>query len=101
LAGLVARLGGRERRPRVLDLYGGSGAIGLGLAAAGARVLLVESFEPAVTQARLAAARSQLDLEVECADVAGALRGLVGRGERFDGAVVNPPRRGTSPLARE
>src|ERR1019366_7101460 len=37
----------RTRPPRVLDLYGGSGSIALALAAAGARVVLVESFAPA------------------------------------------------------
>ena len=35
-----------EPRPRVLDLYGGSGAIALALAHAGADVHLVESFAP-------------------------------------------------------
>jgi 23S rRNA (uracil1939-C5)-methyltransferase len=88
-------------KPRVLDLYGGSGAIALGLAAAGASVHLVESFAPAVAQARAAAADQRLDVEAECADVAGALRGLVERRARFDAVVVNPPRRGMSPVARE
>jgi 23S rRNA (uracil1939-C5)-methyltransferase len=86
---------------RVLDLYGGSGAIGLGLAAAGARVRLVESFAPSVEQARAGARNQGLDVEAECADAATALRAMVGRGERFDAAVVNPPRRGMSPPARE
>ncbi|MDP9150706.1 MAG: RNA methyltransferase, partial [Myxococcota bacterium] len=52
---LVAALelgGVNAGRPRVLDLYGGSGAIALGLAAAGASVRLIESFGPAVAQAR-------------------------------------------------
>jgi 23S rRNA (uracil1939-C5)-methyltransferase len=90
-----------DRRPRVLDLYGGSGAIALGLAAAGASVHLVESFAPAVAQARAAAQAQGLDVEAECADVAGALRALVERRARFDAAIINPPRRGTSPVARE
>jgi 23S rRNA (uracil1939-C5)-methyltransferase len=90
-----------ERVPRVLDLYGGSGAIALGLAAAGASVRLVESFAPAVAQARAAARSFGLDVEPECGDVATALRRLVDERTRFDAVVVNPPRRGTSPLARE
>ncbi|HEX8794941.1 MAG TPA: pseudouridine synthase [Polyangiaceae bacterium] len=90
-----------DKRPRVLDLYGGSGAIALGLATAGAKVRLVESFPAAVSQAREAAAAQGLDVEAEQGDVAGVLRTLVERGERFDAAVVNPPRRGTSPMARE
>lgn len=101
LAQLVGLTRPREARPRVLDLYGGSGAIALGLAAAGARVKLVESFGPAVAQARAAAHAQALDVEVDCDDVANALRGVVGRRERFDAIVVNPPRRGTSPMARE
>jgi 23S rRNA (uracil1939-C5)-methyltransferase len=93
---------GREaRRPRVLDLYGGSGAIALGLAAAGARVRTVESFAPAVTQARAAAELQRLDIEAECDDVTTALRSAVDQRERFDAIVVNPPRRGVSPQARE
>jgi 23S rRNA (uracil1939-C5)-methyltransferase len=90
-----------ERKPRVLDLYGGSGAMALGLASAGASVRLVESFEPAVQQARTAAERLCVDVEAQCADAATALRALAERKEHFDAAVVNPPRRGTSPMARE
>ena len=87
--------------PRVLDLYGGSGAIALSMAAAGARVHLVESFAPAVHSALEAARVAGVALTAEAADAATALRAMVERGERFDVAVVNPPRRGTSPLARE
>ncbi|MEI7893156.1 MAG: pseudouridine synthase [Myxococcales bacterium] len=87
--------------PRVLDLYGGSGAIALGLATLGARVHLVESFAPAVAQADAAACEQRLNLTTECSDVAIALRAIALRGERFDGAVVNPPRRGMSAMARE
>ncbi len=87
--------------PRVLDLYGGSGAIALGLAIAGASVRLVESFPPAVAHAQAAAKSQGLTLETECADVSSALRGIAERAERFDAAVVNPPRRGMSANARE
>jgi 23S rRNA (uracil1939-C5)-methyltransferase len=93
----------RGHRPHVLDLYAGSGAIALGLAAAGARVHLVESFPPAVAHARESAREQSLDVEAECADVVTALRGLAepGRVAPFDAVVVNPPRRGTSPSTRE
>ena len=90
-----------SKAPRVLDLYGGSGAIALGLASAGARVHLVESFAPAVSHARTAAESQGLTVTGECGDVATALKSLLERGERFDAAVVNPPRRGMSPMARE
>ncbi|MCC6899389.1 MAG: RNA methyltransferase [Polyangiaceae bacterium] len=72
---------------RVFDVYGGSGAIGLALAKAGARVTLVESYAPA---ARLAA---RAGLEV-VADDAALLPG------RADAIVVDPPRRGLSARAR-
>jgi 23S rRNA (uracil1939-C5)-methyltransferase len=86
---------------RVLDLYGGSGAIALGLAREGAEVHLVESFAPAVQQAQAAADAQGLKVRAECADTATALKGAEARGEKVDAAVVNPPRRGMSALARE
>jgi 23S rRNA (uracil1939-C5)-methyltransferase len=97
----LGRAKAQGRKPRVLDLYGGSGAIALGIASAGASVHLVESFAPAVAQARAAAQAQGLEVEAECADVAGALRALVDARAHFDAAIVNPPRRGTSPIARE
>jgi 23S rRNA (uracil1939-C5)-methyltransferase len=101
LAAAVASLNPSGRAPRVLDLYGGSGGIALGLAAAGASVRLVESFAPATAQARQAAREQSLDVDVHCSDVATALRSFYERAEHFDAAVVNPPRRGMSPQARE
>ena len=89
------------KRPRVLDLYGGSGAIALALAHAGADVHLVESFAPAVAQVLESARRASLPVRAEAADVSSALRRFAEQKEVFDGAVVNPPRRGTSSLARE
>ena len=93
--------GSSSTTPRILDLYGGSGSIALGLAAAGAHVHMVESFAPAVAQAEEAARAQALDLRAECADVAESLQALFQSGERFDVAVLNPPRRGASPTARE
>jgi 23S rRNA (uracil1939-C5)-methyltransferase len=103
VADAILASGARERgaRPRVLDLYGGSGSIALGLAAAGARVHMVESFPPAVEKAREAARAQGLDVQAQCADVAEFLQGLWQGRERFDAAVLNPPRRGTSPATRE
>jgi 23S rRNA (uracil1939-C5)-methyltransferase len=103
LAAAIGLSAGRPKTPppRVLDLYGGSGAMALGLAAGGARVRLVESFAPAVAQARAAAERSGLAVDTECADVATAVRTMVQQGDRFDAVLVNPPRRGMSAAARE
>jgi len=104
LAGVFGLSGPRvpgSLAPRVLDLYGGSGSMALGLAAGGASVRLIESFAPAVAQARAGAERLGLDVETQCADVASAVRALAQEGERFDAVVANPPRRGISPMARE
>ncbi len=101
-AGLTT--GVAARPPRVLDLYGGSGAIALGLAARGAQVVMVESFAPAVEQATRSANAAGLAVTAECRDVAVALRDFArtrARPERrFDAAVVNPPRRGLDPEVR-
>ena len=97
----VARAKSRGKPLRVLDLYGGSGAIALGLAAAGAELHLIESFAPAAAHAEQAALSQGLSLKAECADVSAALRSLKERGATFDCAVVNPPRRGMTAMARE
>ena len=91
----------QKKAPAILDLYGGSGAIGLALAKAGAAVELVESFPPAVERARDAAKSQGLRLHGHASDVARALRDFAGKNRRFDMAVANPPRRGMSPEARE
>ncbi|MBX3226786.1 MAG: RsmD family RNA methyltransferase [Labilithrix sp.] len=97
----VLGIGKAPKRPRVLDLYGGSGAIALALAGAGADVQLVESFAPAVAQVNDTAKKAGLSVRGEAGDVASALRRFAEQKQTFEGAVVNPPRRGTSALARE
>lgn len=94
-------IGKRESRPKILDLYGGSGAIALALAHAGADVHLVESFAPAAAHVDEAAKRAKLPVKAEAGDVASALRRFADQKAHYDAAVVNPPRRGMSPLARE
>ncbi len=90
-----------EPRPRVLDLYGGSGAIALSLAHAGADVHLVESIAASADHADRAARSQVLPVRAEAADVVSALRRLEEQRASFDAVVVNPPRRGMSPVARE
>jgi 23S rRNA (uracil1939-C5)-methyltransferase len=86
---------------RVLDLYGGSGAIALALAGRGATVTLVEFFEPAVRAAKEAAAQQGLALEALGKDAENAIESFVRKKRRFDAVVVNPPRRGMSRGARQ
>ncbi|MGH7328671.1 MAG: methyltransferase, partial [Polyangiaceae bacterium] len=81
-----------KKAPAILDLYGGSGAIGLALAKGGAVVELVESFPPAVERARDAAKSQGLRLHGTASDVGRALRDFIGKNRRFDAAVTNPPR---------
>lgn len=84
----------------VLELYAGSGALALRLAARGARLTLVESFAPAVQRAESAARAQGLELETLAADAGDALARLAREDARFDAVIVDPPRRGLSPDVR-
>ncbi len=87
---------------RVLDLYGGSGAIAIALAHAKYKVTMVESFPPATNNARAAAESQGLtNIEVRTGDVSEVLGQLAASKSEFDVIVMNPPRRGVSPAARE
>ncbi|GAC1357918.1 MAG: hypothetical protein NVSMB47_10910 [Polyangiales bacterium] len=91
---------------RVLDLYGGSGAIGLALAAGGAEVQLVESFVPAARLATEAAKalKGGGALEATPGEASEVLARMVRAAvdtAPFDAVVINPPRRGVAPLVRE
>ena len=88
---------------RVLDVFAGSGALGLALAASGATVAMVESFAPAA-EAALRAADEQGLRERVTAIAEPAERAVPGYADakrRFDAAVVNPPRRGAAPRLRD
>jgi len=86
---------------KVFELYGGSGAIGLSLAQAGASVNMIESFSLAVQGATRAAREQGLQdrFRATCGDALMAGRSLIGSG--CDLIVVNPPRRGLAPGVRE
>jgi len=99
----VQRALGKLDRSRVLDVYAGSGALGLSLAAAGASVTLVESFAPAAQAAIRAAREQQLAarVDVHTAPAEDEVPRLAAIGAHFAAAVVNPPRRGVAPRVRE
>jgi 23S rRNA (uracil1939-C5)-methyltransferase len=84
------------RDVRVADAYAGSGAIGLVLAKAGARVIAIESFAPAAERAARAAKEQGLPLEVVIGDAGEVLE----RSSGLDAIVLDPPRRGLTPELR-
>ena len=92
---------GRPGGKRVLDLYAGSGGLGLALAARGAAPVLVEAYEPAARAAGAAARAQGLAVEVRAEPVEAALAKLAREGARFDAAAANPPRAGLAPRVRE
>ena len=79
-----------------LDLYCGTGTIGLCMASRGARVIGAEVIPAAVENARDNAKRNHLSDECEflCADAGEAAAELARRGIRPQVIVVDPPRRG-------
>jgi 23S rRNA (uracil1939-C5)-methyltransferase len=86
----------------VLELFAGSGALGLALAADGAQVLLADSFAPALAGAERAAREQRIaGVEVRTGDAAEVAAKLAAAGARFDAVVANPPRRGLAPALRD
>ena len=92
LKGLAAR--------RVLELYAGSGALALRLAAAGFDVTAVEAFGPALAHVERAAREQNLALRTVNGQAERALRGFDPQKQVFQALVVNPPRRGLSAEVR-
>jgi 23S rRNA (uracil1939-C5)-methyltransferase len=82
---------------RILDLFCGVGTFALPLAEAGARVTGVEVYAPAIEDARRSAELNNLQgLEWHAGPVEAVLARLAGP---YDGAVLDPPRRGCDPAA--
>ena len=92
LAGQAAGLTGNET---VIDLYCGTGTIGLTMAAKAAKVIGVEIAEPAVEDARLNAEDNGIkNARFICADAAQAAAQLQSEGVQPDVVVLDPPRKG-------
>ena len=101
IAGSLLELG-LPRSMRLLDVYGGSGALSLAFAKDGATVTLVESFRPAATAAaRAAEAQGIAHLAVHVGDAAAVLGQLGRTAATFDAVFTNPPRRGMAPEVRK
>jgi len=95
LAGEYAALSGNER---VLDLYCGTGTIGLTMAHNCAGLVGVEAVPQAVEDARRNAAGNNIaNARFLCMDAAQAAAQLAGEGWRPDVVLLDPPRRGCDP----
>ena len=92
LAADAAALSGSET---LLDLYCGTGTIGLSMAHRAAQVIGVEVVPAAVQDARRNAAANGIDnARFICADAADAAAQLAREGVRPDVVVLDPPRKG-------
>lgn len=79
----------------VIDLYCGTGAIGLSLAGRAKSVIGVEIVPKAVEDAIANAAENNIDnIRFICADAAAAARTLRDEGVKSDVVIVDPPRKG-------
>ncbi len=99
LAGEYAGLGPEDT---VLDLYCGTGTIGMTMASRAKKVIGVEVVPEAIEDAKANALRNGItNIEFLCGDAAQAARVLQERGERPAVVVVDPPRKGCSPQLLE
>lgn len=95
LAAQAADLTGKET---VLDLYCGTGTIGLSMAGCAGAIIGVEVVEDAVRDARRNAAANKIrNARFICADAAKAARQLAKEGTHPDVVVLDPPRKGCAP----
>ncbi|MBQ8507379.1 MAG: 23S rRNA (uracil(1939)-C(5))-methyltransferase RlmD [Clostridia bacterium] len=81
---------------RVLDAYCGAGTITLAAARLAKHATGVEIVPPAIENARQNAKRNGLEKKTRfiCADAAKEIPKLISAGERFDAAIIDPPRKG-------
>ena len=95
LAAQAAALTGKET---LLDLYCGTGTIGLSMAHTAGAVIGVEVVEAAVRDAKKNATANRIrNARFICADAARAAAQLAAEGTQVDVVVLDPPRKGCSP----
>lgn len=92
---LAAGYAGLQDRGLLVDLYCGTGTIGLSMAGQAGRVVGVEAVPAAVEDARRNARRNGIEnAEFLCADAAQAAEELAKRGEKPEALILDPPRKG-------
>lgn len=97
LYGLAADFAALTGAETLLDLYCGTGTIGLSMAHRAREVIGVEVVAPAVADARENARRNGVaNARYLCADAGAAAAQLAAEGVRPDVVVVDPPRKGLS-----
>ncbi|HET9958978.1 MAG TPA: RsmD family RNA methyltransferase, partial [Polyangiaceae bacterium] len=99
VADQLQRLRGSLKDCQILELYAGAAAMGLALAARGARVTAVDQYAPSLAQAKRAASAQGLSLDTRAEPAEQALS-LV-QTQNYEAVIVDPPRRGLSPAVRE
>ena len=98
LYGIASRYAGLTGNETVLDLYCGTGTIGLSMASKAKRVIGVEIVEQAVEDAKKNAAENRIEnAEFICSDAAKASDMLKNRRIHPDVVILDPPRKGCSP----
>jgi len=87
----------------VLDAYCGAGTITLCAARWARHATGIEIVPPAIADAKRNALRNGLSDRAAflCGDAAVEIPRLLGRGERFDAAILDPPRKGADPALLE
>lgn len=96
LYGIAVEAAGIKADSRVLDAYCGCGTITMTAAGKAAYALGVEIVAPAIEDAKRNARINGLEGKTDfvCADAAADIPARIGRGERYDCVIVDPPRKG-------
>ena len=99
---LFSVLGPSVRGARVLDLFAGSGALGIEALSRGARsAVFVDRSHKAITAVRANLSALGIEAEVRPIEARAALRAASARREAYDLVFLDPPYRRTAELRRE
>ncbi len=99
---LFSVLGASVQGARVLDLFAGSGALGIEALSRGAeRAVFVDSSHKAISAVRANLAALGIDADVRPIEARAALRAASTRGEAYDLVFLDPPYRRAAELGRE